>query len=50
MKYFSLIGAAGYIAPRHMKAIKDTGFKGYTAQEFIPTGKTNEEKISYRSS
>lgn len=25
MKYFSLIGAAGYIAPRHMKAIKDTG-------------------------
>jgi UDP-N-acetyl-2-amino-2-deoxyglucuronate dehydrogenase len=25
MKKFSLIGAAGYIAPRHMKAIKDTG-------------------------
>ncbi len=25
MKYFTLIGAAGYIAPRHMKAIKDTG-------------------------
>lgn len=25
MKYFGLIGAAGYIAPRHMKAIKDTG-------------------------
>lgn len=25
MKNFSLIGAAGYIAPRHMKAIKDTG-------------------------
>ncbi len=24
-KYFGLIGAAGYIAPRHMKAIKDTG-------------------------
>ena len=24
-KNFSLIGAAGYIAPRHMKAIKDTG-------------------------
>lgn len=24
MKYFTLIGAAGYIAPRHMKAIKDT--------------------------
>jgi UDP-N-acetyl-2-amino-2-deoxyglucuronate dehydrogenase len=25
MKQFSLIGAAGYIAPRHMKAIKETG-------------------------
>jgi len=25
MKNFILIGAAGYIAPRHMKAIKDTG-------------------------
>ena len=25
MKKFSLIGAAGYIAPRHMKAIRDTG-------------------------
>lgn len=25
MHNFSLIGAAGYIAPRHMKAIKDTG-------------------------
>jgi UDP-N-acetyl-2-amino-2-deoxyglucuronate dehydrogenase len=25
MKNFTLIGAAGYIAPRHMKAIKDTG-------------------------
>jgi UDP-N-acetyl-2-amino-2-deoxyglucuronate dehydrogenase len=24
MKNFALIGAAGYIAPRHMKAIKDT--------------------------
>ena len=24
VKYFGLIGAAGYIAPRHMKAIKDT--------------------------
>ena len=23
--FFALIGAAGYIAPRHMKAIKDTG-------------------------
>ncbi len=25
MKNFALIGAAGFIAPRHMKAIKDTG-------------------------
>lgn len=24
MKNFALIGAAGYIAPRHMKAIRDT--------------------------
>lgn len=27
MKRFGLIGAAGYIAPRHMRAIKDTGNK-----------------------
>ena len=25
MKKFGLIGASGYIAPRHMKAIKETG-------------------------
>lgn len=25
MKKFALIGAAGYIAPRHMQAIKNTG-------------------------
>src|SRR5687768_1076704 len=25
MKNFALIGAAGYIAPRHLKAIRDTG-------------------------
>ena len=25
MKNFALIGAAGYIAPRHLKAIHDTG-------------------------
>ncbi len=25
LKRFALIGAAGYIAPRHLKAIKDTG-------------------------
>ncbi len=27
MKHFALIGVAGYIAPRHLKAIKDTGNK-----------------------
>jgi hypothetical protein len=25
MRNFALVGAAGYVAPRHMKAIKDTG-------------------------
>jgi len=25
MKKFALIGVGGYIAPRHLKAIKDTG-------------------------
>ncbi|MEP6645834.1 MAG: oxidoreductase, partial [Saprospiraceae bacterium] len=25
MKHFALIGAAGFVAPRHMKAIRDTG-------------------------
>ena len=25
MKNFALIGASGYVAPRHMKAIKATG-------------------------
>ena len=32
--------------PAIMKAIIETGHKGYVAQEFIPTGKTNEEKIA----
>lgn len=31
--------------PAIMKAILDTGFKGYVAQEFIPNRKTNEEKL-----
>lgn len=31
--------------PAIMKAIIDTGFKGYVAQEFIPARKTNEERI-----
>ncbi len=33
MKNFALIGAAGYIAPRHMKAIKDTGNNLLAAQD-----------------
>lgn len=32
--------------PAVMKAIAETGFKGYVAQEFRPTGKTSEEKIA----
>jgi len=33
MKNFALIGAAGYIAPRHMKAIKETGNDLVTAMD-----------------
>ena len=33
MKNFALIGAAGYIAPRHMKAIKDTDNNLYAAYD-----------------
>ncbi|HEU4904075.1 MAG TPA: hydroxypyruvate isomerase, partial [Flavisolibacter sp.] len=33
--------------PAIMKAIVETGFKGYVAQEFIPTGKNNDEKIAW---
>lgn len=32
--------------PAIMEAIIKTGYKGYVAQEFIPTGKTNEEKLA----
>lgn len=31
--------------PAIMKAISQTGFTGYVAQEFIPTGKSDEDKI-----
>ncbi|MFT4092611.1 MAG: TIM barrel protein [Niabella sp.] len=31
--------------PAIMKAIYDTGFKGYVSQEFIPTGKTDAENF-----
>lgn len=30
--------------PAIMKAIAKTGYKGYVAQEFLPTGKTEKEK------
>lgn len=33
MKKFGLIGAAGYIAPRHLKAIKDTGHELVVAMD-----------------
>ena len=32
--------------PAIMKAILETGHKGYVAQEYIPTGKTNQEKFA----
>ncbi len=32
--------------PAIMQAIVETGYKGYVAQEFIPTGKTNEDKLA----
>ncbi|HEY5970189.1 MAG TPA: TIM barrel protein [Chitinophagaceae bacterium] len=32
--------------PAIMEAIVKTGFKGYVAQEFMPTGKTNDEKYA----
>ena len=32
--------------PAIMEAILKTGYTGFVAQEFIPTGKTNEEKIA----
>jgi UDP-N-acetyl-2-amino-2-deoxyglucuronate dehydrogenase len=35
MKNFALIGASGYIAPRHMKAIKDTGNNLVAAMDYF---------------
>ena len=51
MKNFALIGAAGYIAPRHMKAIKETGNNLVAALDkndsvgVIDIAKQNELKI-----
>jgi hydroxypyruvate isomerase len=33
--------------PAIMEAIVKTGFKDYVAQEFVPTGKTNDEKLQH---
>ena len=33
--------------PAIMQAILATGYKGYVAQEFIPTGKNNDEKVAW---
>ena len=33
-KNFAIIGASGYIAPRHMRAIKDTGNNLVAALDF----------------
>ena len=38
MKKFGLIGAAGYIAPRHLRAIKDTGNKLVAAMDVNDSG------------
>lgn len=32
--------------PAIIKAIVDSGYKGYIAQEFMPTGKTNDDKVT----
>jgi hydroxypyruvate isomerase len=32
--------------PAIMKAIVETGYKGYVAQEFMPTGKENTDKLA----
>jgi hydroxypyruvate isomerase len=32
--------------PAIMRAIVETGYKGYVAQEYIPTGKTDKEKVA----
>jgi hydroxypyruvate isomerase len=35
--------------PAIMKAILETGFKGYVAQEFVPTEKEKEQQLAYLS-
>ena len=41
MKNFALIGAAGYIAPRHMQAIKATGHRLVAAYDLAVDGTDN---------
>ena len=47
MKNFALIGAAGYIAPRHLRAIKDTGNRLVAAYDKFKGDKTKCDKLSY---
>jgi UDP-N-acetyl-2-amino-2-deoxyglucuronate dehydrogenase len=35
-RYFALTGAAGFVAPRHLKAIKDTGSELVAALRTAP--------------
>lgn len=37
MKKFAIIGAAGYVAPRHMRAIADTGNNLVAATKWLWT-------------
>ena len=41
-KRFALIGAAGYIAPKHMRAIKDIGGRISKKQNYSTITKANE--------
>ena len=64
MKRFTLIGASGYIAPRHMRAIKDTGGQliaaydpndkaaqqiGYGSQHYIERGTPLDYKVRFQN-
>ena len=56
MKNFALIGASGYIAPRHLKAIKETEFEKARVRWFLsidendlPTQIKENQQRTYRS-
>jgi UDP-N-acetyl-2-amino-2-deoxyglucuronate dehydrogenase len=45
MKTFALIGASGYLAPRHMRAMADTGGKlavAYNANDSVGVGNPSQ--------